>query len=98
MKNILKSALVGIGLTIGLAGTASAASATAVPYWTFTQDQPDGQMYFFVNIGPGQIAYYIGDNHAIATMVDNAGHAAANITVTTDASSRITQVGGSYTD
>ena len=93
MKKLIISVLCSVGLTIGLVGSANAISG--VPYWSFTQDYSE-QMYFFVNIGPGQIAYYIGDNHAIATMIDNAGHAGASIDVSTNAGSFITMVGGAY--
>ena len=96
MNKITKGMLCGLGLTLGLASTASAADLSGVPYWSFTQTQPTGEMYFFVNVGPGQIAYYIGDNYAIPTMIDNAGHAAASIDINVDASSRITYVGGAY--
>ena len=96
MNKITKGMLCGLGLTLGLASAASAADLSGVPYWSFTQTQPTGEMYFFVNVGPGQIAYYIGDNYAIPTMIDNAGHAAASIDINVDASSRITYVGGAY--
>lgn len=96
MNKITKSVLCGIGLTLGLASSASAVTLSGVPYWSFTQTQPTGEMYFFVNIDQGKIAYYIGDNFAIPTMIDNAGHAAASIDVQVDTSSKITQVGGAY--
>ena len=96
MNKITKSLLCGLVLTMGLVGSANAISISGVPYWSFTQDQPNGDMYFFVNVGPGQIAYYVGNNHAIATMIDNAGRAGASIDVQTDASFKITQVGGPY--
>ena len=94
MIKIMKGVLCGIGLTMGLVASANAASG--VPYWSFTQDYTNGEMYFFVNVGPGQIAYYVGNNHAIATMIDNAGHAGASIDVQTDSGAKITQVGGAY--
>ena len=96
MNKTTKGLLCSIGLTLGLAGSASAATISGVPYWSFTQTQPTGEMYFFINIGPGQIAYYVGDNYAIPTMIDNAGHAAASIDIQVDASSKIIQVGGAY--
>lgn len=96
MNKITKSVLCGLGLTLGLAASASAADLSGVPYWSFTQTQPTGEMYFFVNVGPGQIAYYVGDNFAIPTMIDNAGHAAASIDINVDGSSKITYVGGAY--
>jgi len=96
MNKIIKSTILGVGLTMGLSGLASAGTLTGVPAYAFTQDQPSGEMYFFVNIGPGQIAYYIGNNHAIPAMVDNAGHAKASINVQVDSASKITQVGGAY--
>lgn len=96
MKKMIKRVLSGIGLAVCFVSSANAAQLSGVPYWTFTQDYTNGEMYFFVNVGPGQIAYYIGDNHAIATMVDNAGHAGKSINVNVDAGSKITQVGGPY--
>lgn len=95
MNKVIKKAFLGIGLAMGLASSANAGTLTGVPYWTFTQDY-GSEMYFFVNIGPGQIAYYTGNNHAVASMVDNAGRDAASINVSVDDSSKITQVGGPY--
>lgn len=96
MKKLIISALCSIGLTIGLVGSANAGTLTGVPSGGFVQDYTDGQMYYFVNIGGGQIAYYIGDNHALVTMVDNAGHAGDSLIVYTDSAYRITMVSNNY--
>lgn len=92
MNKFIRNALGMAALSLA-AVSAQAGQVTGIPYWLQTQEYSNGQLYVFVNIGPGQlIGYYIGNNDAMAGVLDNAGRARKAVRVTTDASGKITAV------
>ena len=91
MNKYIRNILGGAALAFATV-TAQAAVQTGIPYWLITQEYSNGQLYVFVNIGPGQVSYYIGNNDAMAGVLDNAGRARKAVQVNTDASGKITAV------
>ena len=92
MNKVIRS-LLGAAVLSATAMSAQAGQVTGIPYWLQTQEYSNGQLYVFVNIGAGQlIGYYIGNNDAMAGVLDNAGRAKKAVRVTTDASGKITAV------
>ena len=77
------------GLTMG---AAQAASQTGAVQWYFTQDYTGGPIYTFVNVAPGFICYYTGENTALASIFATTQNAGGTVTVTCDNNFKITQV------
>lgn len=90
----IKKLFVCAGLLLGFfAGSAQAASATGAVGYYFIQEYPGGQPYTFVNIGPGaMVCYYIGSNTAYATIFAAKQISGKPVTVSCDATSKITAV------
>ena len=84
------------GMLLGLlSGPANAVSATGQVGYYFVQDYTGGQTYAFVNIGPGSmVCYHIGTSttSAYATILASKQIAATPVTVSCDASYKITQI------
>lgn len=91
MNKLIRSVLATAVLAFA-AVSAQAVQFNGVPYWLQTQEYSNGQLYVFVNVGPGFIAYYIGNNDAMAGVLDNAGRAHKPVRVTVDAANKITAV------
>ena len=90
LKSILSSAVIASSL---VAGSASSATLTGKVAW-FSTNGAAGN-YTFVNVltpTGNAVAYYIGDNTAIATVIDNAKRLNQSVTVVTDSANKITQV------
>ncbi len=78
-----------LGLSIGVA---QAASQTGAVQWYFTQDYAGGPVYTFVNVAPGFVCFYTGENTALASIFATTQNAGGTVTVTCDNDFRITQV------
>lgn len=84
-----------LGLVLGSCQALALTTVTGTVNWYFTNDQPDGSIYTFINIkrpeGPSMICYNIGNNAAYATIFAAKQLTGANVTVSCD-NNRITQV------
>lgn len=89
LRKLLTAAIVSIGFS---AGISQAATSTGEVQWYFTQDYGTGEVYTFVNIAPGIVCYYIGDNTALASIFATTQNAGGTVRVNCDGSHKITQV------
>jgi hypothetical protein len=88
-----KKSLVVAGAVLCLsAGAAQAASQTGAVQWYFTQDYAGGPVYTFVNVAPGFVCYYVGENTALASIFATTQNAGGTVTVSCDTNYKITQV------
>jgi len=89
-----RKSLVAAGISLGMAlGATSANAITGQVGYYFTQDYSGGDIYTFVNIGPGTaICYYTGKNTAYAAIFAASQIAGNPVTVSCDSNGRIIQV------
>lgn len=89
----IRKSLLAAGAALGLMmGASQATAATGTVQWYFTQDYSGGPVYTFVNLAPGIVCYYIGENTAYAGIFASSQIAGDPVTVSCDNSFKITQV------